>query len=253
MSLLIGLLIATVGIDPTAGIPRFTFGSVELMGGVNFIPAMIGMFAMAEVLRRVTAVKPLPQVRTARDRQRLHRARRGSLRYKINLLRGSVIGTLVGALPGAGSDIAAWISYAVSKKFSREPEKFGTGHVEGIVDAGSIEQRRARRHLGAGTGLRHSRRLDHRHRDRRALREGHEPRANRVPGPPGTDLRRLRDSSSWPICCCCRWACWRSSRSKQLLRVPRDVLMPIILMFCVVGTFAINNTVFGVGIMRSSA
>ena len=58
ISLMIGLLIATVGIDGTTGFPRFTFGSIELLGGINFIPAMIGMFAMAEVIRSVTAVKP---------------------------------------------------------------------------------------------------------------------------------------------------------------------------------------------------
>ena len=55
----------------------------------------------------------------------------------MQILRGSALGTLVGALPGAGADIAAWMSYAISKKFSKEPEKFGTGHVEGIVESGS--------------------------------------------------------------------------------------------------------------------
>ena len=55
----------------------------------------------------------------------------------MQILRGSALGTLVGALPGAGADIAAWMSYAVSKKMSKEPEKFGTGHVEGIVESGA--------------------------------------------------------------------------------------------------------------------
>lgn len=57
--------------------------------------------------------------------------------YKKPLLRGSIVGTLIGALPGAGADIAAWISYAMSKKFSKTPEKFGTGHPEGIVESGA--------------------------------------------------------------------------------------------------------------------
>src|SRR5690606_24786553 len=63
LSLLVGLLIATVGLDPMSGQPRFTFGSVELMGGINFIAAMIGMFALAEVLRSVTATTTTPPVR----------------------------------------------------------------------------------------------------------------------------------------------------------------------------------------------
>ena len=58
-------------------------------------------------------------------------------KYPVQILRGSVLGTSVGALPGAGADIAAWMSYAISKKFSKEPEKFGTGHVEGLVESGA--------------------------------------------------------------------------------------------------------------------
>ena len=58
-------------------------------------------------------------------------------RYKLNIARSGLIGTFVGILPGAGADIGAWIAYAVSKKFSKEPEKYGTGHIEGIVDAGT--------------------------------------------------------------------------------------------------------------------
>ena len=107
------------------------------MGGVNFIPAMIGMFALAEIFRTVTAVKPPPEVKQQSIGNVFSGLGGVLFKYKKNLLRGSLIGTLVGALPGAGSDIAAWISYAVAKKFSRQPEKFGTGHVEGIVDAGA--------------------------------------------------------------------------------------------------------------------
>lgn len=248
LSLMIGLLIATVGIDPTAGHPRFTFGSVELMGGVNFIPAMIGMFAVAEVLRSVTTVTPLPKVQAARFGNVFKGVGGVLFRYKANLLRGSVIGTLVGALPGAGSDIAAWISYATAKKFSREPEKFGTGHVEGIVDASSSNN--------AGLG------------------------GTWVPalvfGIPGDSITAIvigvlyvKGMNPGPtvflnqpeliyavfvtfflanlLLLPLGYAAIRSST--QLLRVPRDVLMPIILMFCIVGTFAINNTVFGVAVM----
>jgi len=248
LSLLVGLLIATVGLDPMSGQPRFTFGSVELMGGVNFIPAMIGMFALAEVLRTVTAVDPQPEIRQA-SIGNIFRGLGGVLvRYRKNLLRGSIIGTLVGALPGAGSDIAAWISYAVAKKFSREPEKFGTGHVEGIVDAGASNN--------AGLG------------------------GTWVPalvfGIPGDSITAIvigvlyvKGMNPGPtvfleqpeliyavfvtffvanlLLLPLGYAAIKSS--KQLLRVPRTILMPVILMFCIVGTFAINNTVHGVGVM----
>jgi hypothetical protein len=136
VSLLIGLFISTIGIDITAGYPRFTFGNVELMGGISFIPAMIGMFAVSEILRYVASTRE----RLAVPQQSIGNVFRGLGpilgRYKVNLLRGGVIGTAIGILPGAGADIAAWVAYAVSKKFSKEPEKFGTGHVEGLVDTG---------------------------------------------------------------------------------------------------------------------
>lgn len=248
LSLLIGLLIATVGIDPTTGHPRFTFGSVELMGGVNFIPAMIGMFAMVEVFRSVTALRPPPRP----DQRPIGNIFKGVgptlLRYRRNLLRGNLTGVLVGALPGAGSDIAAWIAYATARKFSKEPDKFGEGHPEGLVDAGAANNSA----LG-GTWV-------------PAL----------VFGIPGDSITAIvigvlyvKGMNPGPTVFLDQpeliYAVFISfflanilllplgliaiKSAKQILRVPRTILMPIILMFCVVGAFAINNTVFGVGIM----
>jgi putative tricarboxylic transport membrane protein len=248
VSLLIGLFIATIGIDITAGHPRFTFGSVELMGGVSFIPAMIGMFAISEVLRYVASSherRPLPQ-------QRIGNVFKGLgpvlARYKVNLLRGSVLGTAVGILPGAGADIAAWITYAVAKRFSKEPEKFGTGHVEGLVDAGA-----------ANNG---------------ALAGAWVPAL--VFGIPGDSITAIvigvlymKGMNPGPTVFLSQpeliyavfiaffvanialiplgFAAIRMSR--QILHMPQRVLMPVILLFCIVGSFAINNTVFGVTVM----
>jgi len=248
VSLLIGLFIATIGIDITAGHPRFTFGSIELMGGVSFIPAMIGMFAVSEVLRYVASTherKPLAQ-------QRIGNVFRGLgpvlARYKLNLLRGGVLGTAIGILPGAGADIAAWISYAVSKRFSKEPEKFGTGHVEGLVDAGAANN--------AG------------------LSGAWVPAL--VFGIPGDSITAIvigvlymKGMNPGPTVFLAQpeliYAVFIAffvanialiplgfvaiRMARQILHVPRRVLMPIILMFCIVGSFAINNTVFGVTVM----
>ncbi|WP_424926972.1 tripartite tricarboxylate transporter permease [Amaricoccus tamworthensis] len=248
ISLLIGLLIATVGLDPMSGQARFTFGSVELMGGVHFIPAMIGMFALAEVLRVVTTTTPPPEVPQARIGNVFSGIGGVLSKYRKNLLRGSVIGTFVGALPGAGSDIAAWISYAVSKKFSREPEKFGTGHPEGLVAAGASNNAA----LGGswvpalvfgipGDSI-------------TAIVIGVLYVKGMNPGPT-VFLNQpeliyaifitffLANLMLLPL----GFVAIRGSR--QLLRIHRLVLMPVILMFCVVGTFAINNSVFGIGIL----
>ena len=248
LSLLIGLLIASVGIDPTTGQPRFTFGSVELLGGIGLIPAMIGMFAITEVFRSVTTLQALPPM----DQRPIGNIFKGLghvlFRYKTNLFRGNVIGVIVGALPGAGADIAAWISYAVAKKFSKEPEKFGTGNPEGLVDAGAANNSA----LGGawvpalvfgipGNSI-------------TAIVIGVLYVKGMNPGPT-VFLNQpeliyavfisffLANILLLPL----GYAAIKSS--KQILRVPREVLMPVILMFCVVGTFAINNTVFDVGVM----
>jgi len=98
---------------------------------------MIGMFAVSELMRGVVAIDQRGAVLTQKIGNIFVGVWNVWKRYWFNFIRGSAIGVLIGALPGAGADIAAWISYAVSKKFSREPEKFGTGHIEGIVDATS--------------------------------------------------------------------------------------------------------------------
>ena len=137
VSLLPGLPISVVGLQSPAGAPRWTFGNAEMMGGIPLIPLMIGMFAVSEILR-YAAVVAKPVLATERPFGSVFAGMWGLIKkYPLPLLRGSTLGTAVGALPGAGADIAAWMSYAVSKRFSKEPQKFGTGHVEGIVEAGA--------------------------------------------------------------------------------------------------------------------
>jgi TctA family transporter len=248
VSLLIGLLIATIGLDPVSAHPRFTFGIVDLMGGINFIAAMIGMFAVAEIIRSVTAVGQPGEIL----QERLGNVFKGLgsvlYRYKLNLLRGSVIGTAVGALPGAGADIAAWISIAVSRKFSREPEKFGTGHVEGLVDAGAANN------AGLGGAWVPTLVFGIPGDSITAIVIGVLYMKGMNPGPTvflySPELIYavflsflLANLLMLPL------GLIAIRSAKQLLHVPRAVLMPIILMFCIVGTFAINNTVFDVGVM----
>jgi putative tricarboxylic transport membrane protein len=129
VSLVIGLFVATIGLNNPAGVPRFTFGNVELLGGVNFIAAMIGLFAVSEVLRSVaTGVKNLDVPQTTIGNLFTGWGHMVVIYWR-QQVRGNVIGVLIGALPGAGADIAAWVAYAVSKRLSRSPEKYGTGHV----------------------------------------------------------------------------------------------------------------------------
>src|SRR5688572_582947 len=248
VSLLIGLAIATVGLGNPAGFPRFTFGSIELMGGIGMIPMMIGMFAISEVIRYAVDTSAKPVIVD----QPIHNVFKGmwslAVRYWRQILRGSTLGTLVGALPGAGADIAAWMAYAISKKMSREPQKFGTGHVEGIIESGA-----ANNSALAGAWI-------------PALVFG-------IPGDsitaivigvlymkglnPGPTLFLENPQNVYAIFIVFILANllmlplgWLVIKlAKNVLRVSRAVLMPVILLFCAVGAFAINNTVFDIGVM----
>lgn len=121
IALMIGLLISTVGLDVTLGQPRFTFGNEQLYRGVDFIAAMIGLFGLSEVLRAVTARKgEAMTVPSLEGKGAMRDTFRAIRRNKFRVASGSGIGGIVGALPGAGADIAAWISYAVTRATSRK-------------------------------------------------------------------------------------------------------------------------------------
>ncbi len=248
VSLLLGLLISVVGLENPAGAPRYTFGNAELTGGIPLIPLMIGMFAVSEVLRySVQVIKPV-MVTEARFGN-VFAGMWGLLKkYPVQLFRGSALGTLVGALPGAGADIAAWMSYAVSKRFSKEPEKFGTGHVEGIVEAGAANNAA----LGGawipalvfgipGDSI-------------TAIAIGVLYLKGMNPGPTLFVNNPQNIYAVFIVFILAQllmlplgWVAIRIAR--QILRIPASVLMPLILMFCIVGSFAINNSLFGVIVM----
>ena len=143
LTLLFGILISTIGFDEFTGQARFTFGLVSLYEGVSFIPAMIGLFAISGAIDYYVNRNKTEHIATTELEQT-----KGSLnifkglsnvllRRKVSIVRSSMIGTIIGALPGAGADIAAWISYAVSKKTSKQPELYGKGSEDAIIDASS--------------------------------------------------------------------------------------------------------------------
>ena len=134
ISMTLGLIFATVGIDITTGYPRFTFGSIELMGGIGFIPAMIGLFGLSEAFKSALSPENF-KTPTITEKIQISFASVGHILYKYKLLiiRSSIIGNVIGALPGAGADIAAWVSYGMAKKMSNRSEEYGTGIEEGII------------------------------------------------------------------------------------------------------------------------
>jgi len=171
-----------------------------------------------------------------------------TVRYPACILRGSILGTVVGALPGAGADIAAYMSYAMSKKFSREPEKFGTGHVEGIVESGAANNSSL---AGAwipalvfgipGDSI-------------TAIVIGVLYMKNLNPGPMIFINNPVSMYAIFIVFILANLLMlplgWLTIKAaKRILLVPRNILMPLILLFCIVGAYSINNSAFDVGVM----
>lgn len=132
-----GLMIGSIGADPVYGTARATFGFLELYDGVPLIPALVGLFAVSEALemiRQDTIVRPedLARARQARWSDTLD-GLRINLRYWWQTVWTSLIGLVVGILPGAGATVAAFLAYHYSKLFSWTPELYGTGHPPGVI------------------------------------------------------------------------------------------------------------------------
>ncbi|MGC9329490.1 MAG: tripartite tricarboxylate transporter permease [Candidatus Hinthialibacter sp.] len=130
LSGLFGLLLATIGLDPINGTPRFCFGVIELYEGVGFIPVLIGLYAFAQVFTDITEKKKEISVT---ELNLTFPSIRELASYWASFIRSGVLGTSIGALPGAGCDIAAFVGYNEGKRFSKHPELFGKGNPEGII------------------------------------------------------------------------------------------------------------------------
>ncbi|MGB9866874.1 MAG: tripartite tricarboxylate transporter permease [Bacillota bacterium] len=131
VSAVFGLLLSTIGMDPILPVPRFTFGSLELSGGIPFLPAVIGFFAIAEVFRLVET--PPAQREIVRNIGSVLPNWDEIKRIVRIGLKSSLIGTWVGILPGAGGTIAAFMAYGEARRSSKNPELFGTGILEGVA------------------------------------------------------------------------------------------------------------------------
>lgn len=132
----LGMLMCTVGLDPTNGVPRFiTYKQTGLLDGFQFIPTLIGLFAVSEVIAGVERI-----IRGEEKQEKSNEKIKNVLpdfatikKIWPNILSGGLIGTLIGAIPGAGGDIAVFVSYGASKSASKHPELYGTGIPNGIA------------------------------------------------------------------------------------------------------------------------
>ncbi|MGH3383216.1 MAG: tripartite tricarboxylate transporter permease [Nocardioidaceae bacterium] len=130
----LGMLIGAVGISATGAVPRYTFGTPELLGGISIVAALIGIFAIPQVIQMVRDRRADPYVAEfTRRRGVTWQTIRDILSRPVNLLRSSLIGTAIGILPGAGSPVASLVSYNEAVRWSKDKASFGRGNVDGVV------------------------------------------------------------------------------------------------------------------------
>lgn len=240
----IGLWIATIGQDPATGFYRYTFGSYYLEGGVELVPALLGFFAVAQMLtilgtREGTIAKLVSQAGA------LHKAVALPFKQPILVLRSSLIGVIVGILPGAGASIASFVSYGEAKRFSRNSEKFGKGAAEGIFASecannamvgGSLVPLLALGIPGSASA---------------AILFGALTMNGLVPGPQlfaeRGDIVYSFILSFIPIVLVMLLLGLFSSRIyAAVLRVKVDMIVPAVLVLAIIGSYAVRNSLFDV-------
>ena len=242
-----GLLIATVGVDPIFGMPRFTFSLPELESGVSFIPVIIGVFGVAEVFDqmlthragRAEIVSQLGRMLPdAAERRRLVRP----------VLTASAIGTVVGAMPGAGGDIAGLVSWDQSRRLSKHPEEYGHGSIEGLAAADTANNAQV------GGAMATTLALGIPGDSVTAVLIGSMIIWGIAPGP---SLYADNPAIVWTIIAllvvstvlALLLSFARLNSVVKLLSLPRPWLWTAILVFCLVGSYAAQNSLFDVALV----
>jgi TctA family transporter len=260
LAVLLGLLVSTVGLSAVHAQSRFTFGNPELYQGIGFIPAMIGLFGVSEVLKNLLTLMPEAEQQsiertddsttwTGRPLKEVPGAIRRWVQRPIMSLRSGAIGAVIGMLPGAGADIASWVSLGVGRQSNRPEDESD--------DEGALDR------LGAATTANSS-----------ALAGAWIPAL--VLGIPGDSVTAIvigvlmmKDLTPGPeifekqptlvyglylifilanlVLLPVGLAAIKAGG--LVLRVPKRILMPVILLFCVLGAFAINGSTFDIGVM----
>lgn len=241
----IGLLVATIGLDPMTGYPRFTFGNQALMV-IPFIPVMIGLFAGSEAFKSIAEPNQIErnhiQIPSVIPKWKEIKAQ------MLLMLRSGFIGSCIGSVPGAGADIAAFVSYNEAKRFSQHKDKFGTGRIEGVAaaEAGS--------NGCTGGAMLPMLSLGIPGDAVTAVMLGALTLQGLQPGPLlfKEHSEMVFTLFAGMLVCYVALLFIGLSTLKYLVKVlsmPKSYLIPIILSLCLVGTFAINNSVFDIGIM----
>ncbi len=242
-----GILLAMIGLDPMAGVPRFTFDMVELLNGIEFIPVMIGAFALAEVLKQVCDsgsatfnVDKKVSLETVTLKE--------VFQYGRTFIKSSVIGTLIGILPGAGGSIAAIVCYGEAVRSSKTPGEFGKGMPEGVIAPESANN------AAAGGAMIPTLVLGIPGSPTSAIILAALVMQGLQPGPrlmTEQPLLLYAVFFSMFIAAAVVQVCGRYAVKlfAAILRLPYSFLGPSIVLFSIVGSYALSNDPFGIWIM----
>lgn len=241
-----GLLVATVGLDPIQGFPRFTGGITDIMNGIPFIPVMIGLFAASEAFKSLEEMNITEKVKTKIQRFMISKA--DVKKIWPSILRSTGLGTFIGIIPGAGADIAAFVSYNEAKRFSKNKEEYGEGSLEAVAACESGAN------ACTGGALVPLLTLGIPGDSVTAVMLGALMVQGLQPGPmlfkDNGDL--VYTLFSGMILCYIAMliiGLFAARYFAKVVEIPKAFLTPVILMLCVVGSYAINNNLFDVVIM----
>ncbi len=243
---LVGIILGSIGLDLISGFPRFTFGINELTDGVGIVPLVMGLFGISEILENLEGSLKREVFKTRI--KNLWPSFKDWMESKWAIVRGSLIGFVLGILPGGGAVIATFVSYAVEKKVSKHPEKFGKGAIAGVAGPESANN------AAAGSSL------------IPLLSLGIPPNpimaiffsALIIHGiQPGPLLIRQHPDLFWGLVASLYlgnafllilnlpliglWV--------KVLEIPYKILFPLILLFCLIGVYSMNNLSFDLYVM----
>ncbi|WP_311030862.1 tripartite tricarboxylate transporter permease [Mesorhizobium koreense] len=242
---LVGLLLAQVGEESLYAYQRFTFGSEALAGGIGLIPALVGAFGLAEVLMALSD----PIERKIHDLTDSVLPRwRDLIQYRWTVLRSGLIGVFTGLLPGVGEDAGAWVSYAAAKAVSKEREKFGKGSIDGLMAAETGDMSSVPGHLVPVLSLGVPGSAPSAVLMAAMIIHGVQPGPMLIVEHPQFiyHVVAMTTLASFAILL---FGLFGVRPMLQVLKVPRNILMPIVFLLCAVGAFAVASRLFDIYVM----
>jgi putative tricarboxylic transport membrane protein len=247
MMVLVGLLIGNVGLDLVTGLPRFTFGINELSDGVGLIPILMGLFGITEVFENLEQNLDQREIYQTRI-MNLWPSLKDWAEAKWAILRGSCIGLFLGIFPGGGPLLSSFVSYTVEKKVSKHPEKFGKGAIEGVAGPESANNSAAGATMIPLLTLGIPPNISMAMLFSALIIHGVQPGPLFIKQHPdifwGVIASMYLGNVFLLILNLPLIGIW-----VQVLKVPYRVLFPLILLFCLIGTYTINNSAFDLFIM----